>query len=87
VLVIGTDDSYLEEPTAIAAAFRSEAGNLRADWHLRAQPIGADGQLLTGRIAFVLPDGTILETRATYVLQRQNDDWRIVHSHLSIPQS
>jgi ketosteroid isomerase-like protein len=86
VLAIGTDDSYLEQPAAIAQAFRAEAGHLRADWELRAQPIGADGQLLTGRICFVLPDSSVIATRATYVLRRERDDWRIVHSHLSIPQ-
>lgn len=84
VLVIGTDDSYLEDPAAIAAASRGEAGQLRADWDLRAQRLGEGGQLLTGRIAFVLPDGTVLGTRATYVLRREDGDWRIAHSHVSI---
>ena len=87
VLVIGTDDSYLQESAAIAQAFRGEAGQLRADWQLRAQPLGADGLLLTGAIAFILPDGNVIATRATYVLGRERDDWRIVHSHLSIPHS
>lgn len=86
VLVIGTDDSYLHAPAAIAQAFRAEAGRLRADWTLGAQPIGADGQLLTGTISFDLPDGNVLTTRATYVLARDHDDWRIVHSHLSLAQ-
>ena len=84
VLVIGTDSSYIEEPAAIAATFRSEAGYLRADWDLRAQPLGTGGQLLTGRIAFTLPDGIDLHTRATYVLRRDDGDWRIAHSHLSL---
>ncbi|HEX5922408.1 MAG TPA: nuclear transport factor 2 family protein [Baekduia sp.] len=87
VLLIGTDNSYIQEPAAIAAAFRSEAGHLRADWNLRAQPLGADGQLLTGRIAFTLPDGTVLHTRATYVLRHDGGDWRIAHSHLSLAQT
>jgi ketosteroid isomerase-like protein len=87
VLLIGTDeDSYLHEPAAIAQALCAEAGNLRADWDLRPQPLGADVQLLTGRISFILSDGTVLGTRATYVLRRDHDDWRIVHSHLSIAQ-
>lgn len=87
VLVIGTDDSYLDEPSAIAAAFQSEAGHVRADWDLRAQPLGTDGQLLTGRIAFTLPDSSVLRTRATYVLRRDGGDWRIAHSHLSLAQA
>jgi ketosteroid isomerase-like protein len=86
VLAIGTDASYLDQPDAIAHAFRAEAGQLRADWDLRAQPLGADGQLLSGRISFVVSDGNVVATRATYVLRRDGDDWRIVHSHLSIPQ-
>jgi ketosteroid isomerase-like protein len=86
VLVIGTDASYLDQPAAIAHAFRAEAGQLRADWSLRAQPLGADGLLLIGRISFVLADGNVIGTRATYVLRRDGDDWRIVHSHLSVPQ-
>ena len=86
VLVIATDASYLTEPAAIAQAFRAEAGQLRADWNLRAQSLGADSQLLTGRISFVLPDGNVIDTRATYVLRRDRDNWQIVHSHLSIPQ-
>ena len=87
VLLIGTEeDSYLQDPTAIAQALRTEAGQLRADWDVRAQPLGADGQLLTGRISFILADGNVVGTRATYVLRHDGDDWRIVHSHLSIPQ-
>jgi ketosteroid isomerase-like protein len=86
VLVIGTDDSYLQQPTAIAQTFRAEAGQLRADWDLQAQSLGTDGQLLTGHISFVLPDGNVIATRATYVLRRDRHNWRIVHSHLSIPQ-
>jgi hypothetical protein len=66
---------------------RAEAGRLRADWELQAQKIGPDAQLLTGRIAFVLLDGTVLGTRASYVLRRDHGDWRIAHSHLSIPQA
>ena len=86
-LVIGTDDSYLQEPAAIARELRAEAGALRADWDLRAQPLGADGRLLTGRIAFALPDGSTLRARATYVLRSEGQDWRIAHSHLSLPQT
>ena len=86
VLVIGTDASYLTEPAAITQAFRAEAGQLRADWNLRAQSLDADSQLLTGHISFVLPDGNVIATRATYVLRRDRDNWQIVHSHLSIPQ-
>jgi hypothetical protein len=84
---VSTDDSYPEEPAAIAEALRAEAGRLRADWELQAQKIGPDAQLLTGRIAFVLLDGTVLGTRASYVLRRDHGDWRIAHSHLSIPQA
>jgi hypothetical protein len=86
VLVVGTDDSYLEEPAAIAETLRAEAGQLRADWDLHAQTIGSDSQLLTGRITFVLPDGAVIATRATYVLRREAGDWRIAHSHISVPQ-
>ncbi|MDX6644600.1 MAG: hypothetical protein QOK40_327 [Miltoncostaeaceae bacterium] len=81
-----TDDSWHEESAAIAAAFRSEVGHARADWDLRAQPLGGDGLLLAGRIAFVLGDGTVLNARASFALRRDGGDWRIVHSHLSLPQ-
>lgn len=87
VLVIGTDDSWHDQPAAIAQAFRSEVGHARVDWDPRTEQLGDDGQLLTGRVAFVMSDGTILHARATFVLRRDGEDWRIAHSHVSLPQS
>ena len=51
------------------------------------QPLGADGQLLVDQLAFVLPDGVVLHTRATYVLRRDGEEWWIAYSHLSLPRS
>jgi hypothetical protein len=87
VVLIGTDrQDWHEDPQAIAAAFRAEAGAVRADWDLRPVDLGEDAAALVGRVSFVLPDGAIIGSRATFVLRREGAGWRIAHSHLSVPR-
>ena len=87
VVLIGTErDHWHEQTDAIAAALRADAaGDCRLDWKLRPVELDADAALLVGELSFVLPDGAIFVTRATYVLRREHEAWRIAHSHLSMP--
>lgn len=86
VMLVGTasGDEH-NTPEAIATALRSDgSANIRLDWHLEPVELGEDAVLLYGRLSFVLPDGQIFPTRASYVLRRESPGWRIAHSHLSV---
>lgn len=86
VMLVGT--ASVDEhstPEAIATALRSDgSANIRLDWHLEPVELGEEAVLLYGRLSFVLPDGQIFPTRASYVLRREGSEWRIAHSHLSV---
>ena len=86
-LVIGTDPGqWAEGRDTWVAGYRSqieaipdlrlEAGDLRAS---------AEGGMgwAADRPRVVLPDGTVLPSRLTAVLGREEGVWRLVHLHLS----
>jgi hypothetical protein len=84
-VLIGTGARDWHESTeAIAAALRAEAGVVTADWDLRELDLGAGGAAVVGRMVFALPGGVTIPARATYAMRREDDGWRIVHSHLSV---
>ena len=87
VVLIGTEkDNWYEQTQAIATALRADGGGeFRLDWNLRPVALDADAALLVGTLNFVLSDGAIFPTRATYVLRREDSAWRIAHSHISLP--
>jgi ketosteroid isomerase-like protein len=86
-LAIGTDpDEWFQGAAGIREAFGGEGGGglqARIDEPLT----GTDGDVgwYATRGAFVLPDGREVGFRATGVCRREDGEWRIFHSHTSIP--
>lgn len=86
LLVIGTgSDEWLEDPDIVRDAFRQEAGTLHADFEqVKAYEEGPFGWV-AARGRMTLPDGEAVPVRWTLVLHRGSDGWKILHTHLSVP--
>jgi ketosteroid isomerase-like protein len=85
VVLVGTRaDDWHESTAAIGEALRAEAGAVTADWDLRELDLGPGAAAVVGRMVFTLPGGVTLPVRATYAMRREQEGWRIVHSHLSV---
>jgi hypothetical protein len=54
--------------------------------NLRAWCEGAVGWI-ADHVLYTLPDGTSVPVRHTYILHKENNEWKIVHIHYSIAMS
>ena len=88
-LAIGTDpNEWYEGAAGMREAFAGQGeGGLTA--RVDEPVVGSDGDIgwYATRGAFVLPDGREAPFRATGVCRREDGEWRIFHSHTSLPVS
>ena len=88
LLVIGTDaDEWMDDAAAIREAFRSEASlSIQSKINnVTAYQEGDGFGWAAARAAVTLPDGNTLRTRWTAVMRKEEGEWKIAHSHLSVP--
>jgi ketosteroid isomerase-like protein len=86
VLLLGSEpnDRY-EGYEAIIGFYKTEGASgleIRID-DLKAFSEGAFGWVVD-RVNARLPDGCDIPVRHTYVLNREADEWKIVHAHISV---
>jgi ketosteroid isomerase-like protein len=86
VLVIGSEPGDRYEGYEAIIDFYKTAGALNLEIRvddLKAFSEGAFGWV-ADRVTARLPDGIDIPVRHTYVLHRENDEWKIVHAHISV---
>ena len=86
IVVVGTDgDGWVEGSDAIREAFTREA----ADYVIRADVLHAfeEGPVgwVVGRLTLLFRDGTERTVRGTAAAYRDQDGWKMVTTHLSVP--
>jgi SnoaL-like domain len=82
-LIIGTSPGeWVTERDRMRFGFEAEGVRLEAK-----DPVGyEEGSLgwVVDQPAFVFPDGSVMQTRLTAVMRREEGRWKLVHMHLSV---
>jgi ketosteroid isomerase-like protein len=82
-LIIGTaPGEWVTERERMRFGFEAEGVRLEAK-----DPVGyEEGSLgwVVDQPAFVFPDGSVMQTRLTAVMRREEGHWRLVHMHGSV---
>jgi ketosteroid isomerase-like protein len=82
-LIIGTaPGEWVTERERMRFGFEAEGVRLEAK-----DPVGyEEGSLgwVVDQPAFVFPDGSVMQTRLTAVMRREEGHWRLVHMHVSV---
>ncbi len=88
IVVVGTDgDGWIEGSDAIRKAYTREAN----DYEIRADVVHAfeegDVGWVVGRLTLLFRDATEVTVRATAAAYREQDVWKMVTTHLSVPRT
>jgi hypothetical protein len=86
VLFIGTDpdecfgdyESIIRFYEANAAGLEIEIDDLKA---FCEETVG----WAVDRVTVILPNGVEIPIRHTYIFHKENNEWKIIHTHISIP--
>jgi SnoaL-like domain len=82
-LIIGTaPGEWVTERARMRFGFEAEGVRLEAK-----DPVGyEEGSLgwVVDQPAFVFPDGSVMQTRLTAVMHKEEGRWKLVHMHLSV---
>ena len=82
-LIIGTaPGEWVTERERMRFSFEAEGVRLDAN-----DPVGyEEGSLgwVVDQPAFVFPDGSVMQTRLTAVMRREEGRWKLVHMHVSV---
>jgi hypothetical protein len=82
-LIIGTaPGEWVTERDRMRFGFEAEGVRLEAK-----DPVGyEEGSLgwVVDQPAFILPDGSAMQTRLTAVMRQEDGRWKLVHMHLSV---
>jgi hypothetical protein len=86
LLFIGTDpNEWLEDYESVISLYKTaaDAGLEIQVSDLRAYSEGTVGWA-ADRVKVKLPNGSEVLVRHTFILHKENDEWKIVHTHISV---
>jgi len=86
LLFIGTDpDEWLEDYESVISLYKKVAN---AGLEIQISDLIAYSEVTVGwaadRVKVKLPNGSEVLVRHTYILHKEDDEWKIVHTHISI---
>jgi len=86
LLFIGTDpDEWFMDHESIIS-FYKEAANAGLEIQISDLIAYSEGTVdwAADRVKVKLPNGNEVLVRHTFILQKENDEWKIVHTHISV---
>ena len=86
LLFIGTDpDEWLEDYESVISLYKKVAN---AGLEIQISDLIAYSEVTVGwaadRVKVELPNGSEVLVRHTFILHKENDEWKFVHTHISV---